>query len=339
MSNISNRKYNSLLRDIGVLLVEGRKQAFHAVDNILVKTYWHIGQRIVEFEQHGKEKAEYGSRLLIDLSRDLKAEYGKGFSRSNLQYMRLLYIKYPKCQTLSGILSWSHYTELLSISDDLSCSFYEKQCINENWSVRELKRQRETGLFERIALSKDKSGVLELAQKGQIIEKATDIVKDPYIFEFLRMPEQQRYSEKELEKRLIDNLGHFLLELGKGFAFIGSQHRITLNNTHYYVDLVFYHRILKCFVLIDLKLGKVNHQNIGQMNLYLNYFKEEENAHDDNPPVGIVLGADKDEILVNYATGSISNQLFVSKYQLYIPNKKILEEELRFLLTQERMES
>ncbi len=253
--------------------------------------------------------------------------------------MRLLYIKYPKCQTLSGKLSWSHYSELLSVSDDLARSFYEKQCINENWSVRELKRQRETGLFERIALSKDKSGVLELAQKGQIIEDVLDIVKDPYVFEFLQMPEKLRYSEKELEKRLIDNLGRFLLELGKGFAYIANQYRITINNTHYHTDLVFYHRILKCFVLIDLKLGKVNHQDIGQMNLYLNYFKEEENAEDDNAPVGIVLGADKDEILVNYATGSISNKLFVSKYQLYIPDKKMLEDELRFLLEQEGEES
>jgi len=338
MSKIINSRYNTLLNEIRILLSEGRKKAFRAVDNILVKTYWNIGRRIVEHEQQGEEKAEYGSRLLKDLSRDLKNKFGKGFSRSNLQYMRLLYIKYPKCQTLSGILSWSHYAELLSISDDLARSFYEKQCIAEGWSVREFKRQRQTGLFERIALSKDKAGVLELAQKGQIIEKAPDIVKDPYVFEFLQLPEKQQYSEKDLEKRLIDNLGHFMLELGKGFAFIGNQYRITLNNTHYYVDLVFYHRILKCFVLIDLKLGKVNHQDIGQMNLYLNYFKEEENTHDDNPPVGIVLGADKDEILINYATGSISNQLFVSRYLLYIPDKKMLEEELRFLLARGRKE-
>jgi predicted nuclease of restriction endonuclease-like (RecB) superfamily len=189
---------------------------------------------------------------------------------------------------------------LLSVSDDLSRSFYEKQCLNENRSVRELKRQIKSGLFQRLALSKDKKGVLELAQKGQIIEKPEDLVKDPYVFEFLQMPEDARYSEQELESRLIDKLGHFLLELGKGFAFVGRQYRITLNNTHYYVDLVFYHRILKCFVLIDLKLGRADHQDIGQMNLYLNYFKNEENAEDDNAPVGIVLAADKDEILVEF---------------------------------------
>lgn len=238
---------------------------------------------------------------------------------------------------MSGKLSWSHYSELLGISNELSRSFYEKQCIIENWSVRELKRQRQTGLFERIASSKNKSEILKLAQKGQIIENSTDIIRDPYVFEFLQMLESQSYSEKELEKRLIDNLGHFMLELGKGFAFIGSQYRITLNNTHYYTDLVFYHRILKCFVLIDLKLGKVNHQDIGQMNMYINYFKEEENPPDDNPPIGIVLAADKDEILVDYATGSISNQLFVSKYQLYLPDKKMLENELRLLLARENI--
>ena len=339
MPEIERKQYNSLIKEIGQLLSEGRKQAFQAVDNILVKTYWNIGRRIVEHEQQGEEKAEYGSRLLKDLSRDLKIKYGRGFSKSNIYLMRLFYLKYEKFQTVSGKLSWSHYSELLSISDDLSRSFYEKQCINENWSVRELKRQRSSGLFERLALSKDKKGILQLSQKGQIVEQAKDIIKDPYVFEFLKIPEQQRYSEKELEKRLIDNLCHFLLELGKGFAFIGSQYRITLNNTHYYVDLVFYHRILKCFVLIDLKLGKVNHQDIGQMNLYLNYFKEEENTENDNPPVGIVLGADKDEILVNYATGSISNQLFVSRYQLYIPDKKMLEDELRYLLSLENGEN
>jgi predicted nuclease of restriction endonuclease-like (RecB) superfamily len=314
MPELTPRDYSILLFDIGNLLEEGRKNAFRQVNTILVETYWSIGRRIVEHEQRGNEKAEYGSRLLKDLSRDLSREHGKGFSKSNIYLMRLLFLTYPKFQTLSGILSWSHYTELLSISDDLARSFYEKQCIADNWSVRELKRQRQSGLFERLALSKDKEGVLRLARDGQLIEKADDIVKDPYVFEFLGLPEMERYSEKDLEKRLIDNIGSFLLELGKGFAYIGNQYRITLNNTHYYVDLVFYHRILKCFVLIDLKLGKVNHQDIGQMNLYLNYFNEEESTEDDSPPIGIVLAADKDKILVDYATGSISNQLFVSKY-------------------------
>ncbi len=252
--------------------------------------------------------------------------------------MRLLYIAYPKRQTLSGKLSWSHYVELLSISDDVGRSFYEKQSIVENWSVRELKRQRNTALFERIALSRDKNEVAALASQGQIIETSKDIVKDPYVFEFLDMPEKGVWPpERSLENALIDKRGYFLLELGKGFAFIRQQYRLTLNNIHYYVDLVFYHRILKCFVLIDLKTGKVNHQDVGQMNLYLNYFKREKNMHDDNAPIGIILAADKDEILVEYATGSISNQLFVSQYQLYLPDKKLLKEKLRLFMNEEAM--
>jgi predicted nuclease of restriction endonuclease-like (RecB) superfamily len=248
----------------------------------------------------------------------------------------MFYLKYGKFQTVSGKLSWSHYSELLSIADDLARSFYEKQCVNENWSVRELKRQRDTGLFERIALSKDKRGVLKLARVGQEIKTPSDVVKDPYVFEFLNIPENYRYNEKELEKRLIDNLGSFLLELGKGFSFVGRQYRVTVNNVHYFIDLVFYHRILKCFVLIDLKLGKINHQDIGQMNMYISYFKEEEKRTDDNEPIGLVLGADKDAILVKYAMGSITNRLFVTRYQLYLPDRKLLEEELRHLLEQEK---
>jgi len=327
-----NRKYPHLLDDIGELLEKGRQAATQQVNTVLVETYWQIGCRIVEFEQQGNQKAEYGSVLLKQLSRDLKLKHGKGFSKSNLYLMRLFYLKYEKFQTLSGKLSWSKYCELLSVSDDLARSFYEKQCVNENWSVRELKRQINSSLFERVALSKDKAGVLKLAEKGHIPELSTDIVKDPYVFEFLNFPEHKQYSEKDLESRLVKKLGYFLLELGKGFAFIGQQYRITLNNTHFYVDLVFYHRILKCFVLIDLKRGKADHQDVGQMNLYLNYFKNEENTEGDGEPIGIVLAAEKDEILVEYATGSISNQLFVSKYQIFFPKKELLEQELRLLL-------
>ncbi|MBT3388099.1 MAG: DUF1016 domain-containing protein [Desulfobacula sp.] len=333
----ANKRYPHLLDDIGVLLEKGRQAATRHVNSILVETYWQIGCRIVEFEQQGSEKAEYGSVLLKQLSRDLKLKHGKGFSKSNLYLMRLFYLKYEKFQTLSGKLSWSKYCELLSVSDDLARSFYEKQCINENWSVRELKRQINSSLFERVALSKDKAGVLKLAEKGHIPESSTDIVKDPYVFEFLNFPEHQQYSEKDLESRLMEKLGRFLLELGKGFAFIGRQYRITLNNTHFYVDLVFYHRILKCFVLIDLKRGKADHQDVGQRNLYLNYFKNEENTEGDGEPIGIILAAEKDEILVEYATGNISNQLFVSRYQIYLPKKELLEQELRLLMEKHKI--
>jgi predicted nuclease of restriction endonuclease-like (RecB) superfamily len=245
--------------------------------------------------------------------------------------MRRFYVSYPKWQMVSAKLGWSHYTELLAISDDLARSFYEQQCIRDRWSVRELKRQKDSALFERVAMSKDRAEILALAQKGQIIESAQDVVKDPYVFEFLDLPDRN-YHESELENRLIVQLEKFLLELGKGFAFIGQQYRITLNNTHFYVDLVFYHRILKCFVLIDLKTRTVRHEDIGQMNMYLNYFRAEENMEDDNEPIGIVLARDKDEILVEYATGGISNQLFVSRYQLYLPDVEALKQELRRLL-------
>lgn len=331
-NGIRKKEYINLVDSIGELLGSARRETIRTINNILVKTYWEIGKRIVEYEQRGGEKAEYGTELLMKLSRDLRLKYEKGFSKSNVYLMRLLYLKYPKFQTLSGKLSWSHYVELLGVSDDLARSFYEKQCIKENWSVRELRRQIDSMLFERIALSKDKEEVLNLAKRGQIIEKEEDILKDPYVFEFLGIPEPYQYTEKELEQRLIDNLQMFLLELGKGFAFVGRQYKITLDNKHYYVDLVFYHTILKCYVLIDLKVGKVTHQDIGQMNMYLNYFRTEINTGNDNLPVGIILGAEKDNILMEYALGGISNKLFVSRYKLYLPSKKELTKQLQYLL-------
>lgn len=324
--------YIKLIVDIGEILENGRKQAYKAVNNILVRTYWEIGKMIVKFEQKGKQKAEYGTYLFEKVAKDMRGKYGKGFSRTNLIYIRLLYLKYRKSQTLSDQLSWSHYVELLNISDDLARSFYEKQCIHEKCSVRELKRQKNSMLFERIALSKSKKEVLRLSSKGHIIETSKDIIKEPYILEFLGIPEDYQYSEKELEQKIIDNLQLFLLELGKGFTFVKRQFRITLSNRHYYADLVFYHRILKCFVLIDLKIGEVNHGDVGQMNMYLNYFKKEENTKGDNDPIGLILTAEKHDVTVEYALGGISNKLFVSKYQLYLPKKEELEAEIKKLL-------
>ena len=325
------KAYSLLMDNIGELLEQGRRKAIQSVNQILVQTYWEIGKQIVEYEQNGDERAEYGSELLDRLSKDLKLRYGRGFSRRNILDMRCFYKLYQIRQTLSAELSWSHYVEFLSVENDLARGFYEKQCINEKWSVRELRRQKDSLLFERIALSKNKQGVLDLAKKGQPIEKNEDIIKDPYVLEFLKIPEDHKYSERDLEQKIIDNLQMFLLELGKGFTFVARQYRITLGNEHYYVDLVFYHRILKCFVLIDLKLGKVAHYDVGQMNMYLNYFKKEEN-NSDNAPIGIILGTKKDELTIEYALGGITNNLFVSKYQLYLPSKKDLEKEIKRLL-------
>ncbi len=332
MTDINTSNYQTLKDQIKSLLSEGRKKALSSVNYILVQTYWHVGKYIVEYEQKGNQKAEYGKELLTKLSKDLTLEYGKGFSRSNLTYMRKFYIYFSKSETLSHKLTWSHYFEILKADDKLEINFYLKQCEKENWSVRELKRQMKSMLFHRLSLSKDKKGVLELSKAGQNITEAKDIVKDPFVFEFLGIEQDTRYLEGELEEKLISNLEKFLLELGKGFAFIGRQYKINIGSRHFFVDLVFYHRILKCFVLIDLKRGEIEHYDIGQMNLYLNYFKNEENVEGDNEPIGIVLGAYKDHILVEYATQNISNQLFVSKYQLYLPEKEKLIKELNRLL-------
>jgi predicted nuclease of restriction endonuclease-like (RecB) superfamily len=320
--------YKELLAVIGVAIETARYNALKAVNAELVKANWEIGRHIVEFEQQGQERAEYGSDLLVRLSMDLKLRFG----RRNILDMRRFYLAYQKWQTVSAKLSWSHYISLIGVTDNMSRKFYEKQAINDNLSVRELNRQIDSSLFERLALSKDKKGVLQLSEKGNIISHPGEAIKDPYVLDFLKIPQVQRMTEKVLEQKLIDNLQMFLLELGKGFAFVARQFKISLRNKHYSIDLVFYHRILKCFVLVDLKTRKVNHGDIGQMNLYLNYFKKEENVEGDNEPVGIILSAEKDEVMVEYAMGGISNKIFVSKYQLYLPDKKSLQKEIKAIL-------
>ena len=267
----SNPEYERLVENVGVALRNGRKQLVSAVNSNIVHTYWLIGQFIVEYEQNGNERAEYGSDLLNRLSRDLTLRYGGGFSRSNVFYIRKLYLEYPKVQTLSE-LSWSHYIELLKIEDKQERSFYEKECVNTHWGIRELKRQMKSMLFHRLALSTDKNEVMRLSEEGQIIEKPEDILKEPYVFEFTGLPLMPVYKEGNLEDALVYNLSEFLLELGKGFAYVGRQQPIQISGRTYKVDLVFYHRILKCFVLIDLKRGEVTHEDIGQMNFYLNYY-------------------------------------------------------------------
>jgi predicted nuclease of restriction endonuclease-like (RecB) superfamily len=350
--------YNALIGQIAGLLQQGRQRAAYAVNTVLVQTYWQIGKYIVEFEQGGSEKSEYGSKLLDRLSKDLTAMYGKGFSRTNLVYIRKLYIVYQIGQTVSDQLSaknvlseigetvshqftkpllsdklhWGHYCQILQADNELEISFYTRQCEKENWSVRELKRQMNSMLFHRLALSKDKESVLAIAEKGAEIQKPEDILREPFMFEFLGIPQQERYLEGELEEKLIQNLELFMLELGKGFAFVKRQYRIPVGNRQFSTDLVFYNILLKCYVLIDLKRGEIEHGDIGQMNLYLNYFRKEVNVETDNEPIGIVLGAYRDKIMVEYALDNINNQMFVSKYQLYLPEKAELERELERLL-------
>lgn len=316
-----------LFEKIRDIIVNARKTVVKTLNIELLNSYWQIGRVIVENEQKGNLRAEYGKTLLIELSKKLSKELGRGFSRSNLQNMRAFYLNYQNSQTLSGELSWSHYCELLSISEEEKRLFYEKECKNSGWSVRELKRQIDSSLFERLLLSNgsiNKEKVLELAREGQIISKPQDILKDPYVFEFLGIPENKPLLEKELERKLIRHIEDFLLELGRGFMFVGSQQRVTINNTHYYVDMVFYNKILKAYILIDLKMGKLRPEHIGQINAYLNYYKSEVNEIDDNEPIGIVLCTDKDEIVAEYALGGLSNQIFASRYTLYIPDKEAL---------------
>ena len=309
----TNKDYEELLLKVGTTLEKGRSRVAAALKTIMVDTYWEIGRDIVKYEQDGHEKAEYGSEVLSRLSQDLTNRYGKGFSRSNVVYMRKLYNVYPNRQTLSDQLSFSHYVELLKIEDPMERSFYEKECASEGWGVRELKRQMKSMLFHRIALSSDKNEVMRLAQEGQIIESAEDIIKEPYVFEFTGLPELPVYKEGDLEDALTNNLSQFFLELGKGFTYVGRQQKMVIAGRTYKVDLVFYHRILKCFVLIDLKRGEVQHEDIGQMNFYLNYYKEEMNTEGDSDPIGIVLGAYQDKLVVQYALQGISNQVFVSR--------------------------
>lgn len=316
---------NTLIFNIEQTVANAKEKLSTSVNSTITETYWQIGKYIVETEQDGKIKAAYGKKLLTTLSHELTLRLGKGYSRPNLNNMRKFYLKYPNCQTVSDKLSWSHICELIKLDDDLERSFYERQTVNENWSVRELQRQIDSSLFLRLAVSRDKEGILSLAQRGIEVQKPEDVIKSTYTLEFLNLPESSQYTESDLEQRLINNLQKFLLELGKGFTFVGRQYKITINNVHYHVDLVFYHRILKCFVLIDLKKNSVRHEDIGQMNMYLGYFSMEENMPDDNAPIGIIMSRNKDELLVEYATYGMDSNLFVSKYELYLPNREDLE--------------
>ena len=327
-----NKKIIEYIKEV---IVSSRKKVAYEVNNTMLLAYWNVGKIIVENEQNGNIKAEYGKQVMKELSKELRKILGSGFSVSNLFNMRRFYITYPKFQTLSGKLSWSHYCELLSIENEDERNFYEKECINSNWSVRELKRQIDTSLFERLLLSEGKNNkekVYALSKEGQTLTTPEDILKEPYVFEFLDIKEPKPILEKDLERKLVKHMEDFLLELGKGFMFVGTQQRITLGNTHYYVDMVFYNKILKCYVLIDLKIGKMKPEYAGQMNMYLNYYDSEINDDYDNKPIGIILCKGKKEIDMEYALGGLSNNIFASTYTYYIPNKEQLISEVEKVL-------
>ena len=347
-----------LFQQVVELLQNARHQVLRTVNSTMVCTYFEIGRMIVEEEQSGKDRAEYGKKILKGLSDELKKEFGKGFSIDNLENMRKFYLAYSISESLTRILqitnspslmtnsesvkleeiqttktqslisffklTWTHYVFLMRIEDEKERRFYEIESEKYNWSVRELKRQYDSALYTRLALSRDKEGVLKLSEQGQIIEKPKDIIKDPYILEFLGLPELHQYSESELEEEIINKLENFLLELGHGFTFVARQQRITFDDKHFRIDLVFYNRILKSFVLIDLKIGELKHQDLGQIQMYVNYYDRQMRLEDENKTIGIVLCQNKSDLVVEYTLPENNEQIFASKYKTVLPSKEDL---------------
>ena len=366
---------------IKTILIDAREKVYRSINFTMVTTYWNIGKIIVEEEQRGKDKAGYGKYLLQYLSERLTQDFGKGFSRSNLEYMRLFYLTYKNqqvtiSQTMSGKLgksmsigqtvsgqlgsdkaiaqtvstqlginrpisatvsrksqegpfklSWSHYVFLIRL-DEAERKFYEIEAANQGWSVRELERQFNSSLYERLALSRNKKQIKELSSKGLVVVKPQEAIKEPYVLEFLGLKEGSGYSENEFETAIINKIENFMLELGKGFLFVGRQVRFTFNEEHYYVDLVFYNRLLKCFVLIDLKIGKLKHQDIGQMQMYVNYYDRKIKAVDENRTIGIILCKEANKSIVEFTLPKNNKQIFAKQYKLYLPSKSELRKQL-----------
>ena len=331
--NITKNRQNLLFEKVTHLLINARSEVVKSVNKTMVYTYFEIGRLIIEEEQNGKDRAAYGKSILKSLSSKLLKEIGKGFSVDNLENMRKFYLTYSKSETVSRKLegndfqlSWSHYLKLIRIENLAERKFYEIEAIQNNWSLRELKRQFDTALYQRLVLSRDKKGVKKLSEKGQIIENPKDTLKDPYILEFIGLQENTKYSESQLEQKLINKLEHFLLELGKGFTFVARQKRITIDEKHFRIDLVFYNRILKSFVLIDLKIGELRHQDIGQIQMYVNYYDRFVKLEDENKTIGIILCQDKSETLVEITLPKDNEQIFASKYLTVLPSKDELKQ-------------
>lgn len=339
---IVSTNVDGLYQRVSSYLHQAQHNVLRSVNTEMLNVYWHIGREIVEEEQKGIQRAEYGQAILLQLSQRLTKEFGKGYGKSTLKDIRQFYLTYAKSDTAIGHalrgqsenrfqaqLSWTHYRLLMRVSRDEVRRFYEIEAIQNRWSARELERQMSSLLFERLAKSKDKEGLLALARKGQEIFEASDAIKDPFILEFLGLPESHKLVESELEQALITNLQHFLLELGKGFAFVGRQRRLTLDGDHFYVDLVFYHTVLKCFVLVDCKTRRLSHADLGQIQLYVNYFDQEVTTEGDNPTIGLILCTEKNDAVVKYTLGEKNKQIFASKYQFHLPTEQELEVELK----------
>lgn len=329
--------YSHILKEIKSIIAKARYTAFTAINTEMLKAYFDIGKKIVEEEQQGEKRAGYGENLIESLSAELIKEFGKGFSITALKNMRIFYTVYKDKigQSLTDEffkLSWTHYCELIKIKEETKRRYFEKYAISENLSVRDLKRQMYSLHYERLLMSKDKKALIEYEQKGNIPSKTEELIKDPYILEFLDLDEKKTYTEKEIETKILDDLQRFLLELGQGFSFVARQKRFTIDNDHFYIDLLFYNIYLKCYVIIELKTAKFKHEDVGQVNFYLNYVKKELNKEGDNEPIGIILCTKKDKVQVEYAITGMSNKMFVSKYKLYLPTKEELERELKRVL-------
>ena len=367
MKNTNLLNTANLFAQIKILVEQSRKSVVSNINYTMLFTNFNIGRIIIEDEQHGEARAEYSAKTLSQISKKLTNEFGQGFSVQNLERMRNFYLLYSKRISPSRMrksltnsheqkssslmrksstesnfsdikisqivgqlkLSWTHYIFLMKIEDQNERTFYEIEATGNNWSVRELKRQFDTSLYERIALSKDKNKVKELSQKGQQISKPVDIIKDPYVLEFLDLKEETAYTEKQLETAIIDKIEQFLLELGKGFLFDSRQKRITIDGDNFYIDLVFYNRLLKCFVLIDLKIGRLIHQDIGQMQMYVNYYDRKTITENENKTIGIVLCKQSNKAVVEFTLPEENKQIFASEYKLYLPSKKDLQNLLK----------
>ena len=320
---------DSIYKEIKSILEQARNKVYKVANSTMVEAYWNIGRVIVE-KQGGNNKAEYGTALIKNLSKKMTKEFGKGFTVANLKNMRQFYLIFQKSYALRSELTWTHYRLLMRVENENARNFYIEECIKSNWSTRQLERQITTLFYERLLSSKDKEKVSkEIFKLEPQIKKAEDIIKDPYVLEFLGLPENTNFLEKNLEQALIDHLQKFLLELGRGFSFVARQKRITFDGRHFYIDLVFYNYLLKCFVLIDLKVGDLTHQDLGQIQMYVHYFEEEMMNEGDNLPIGIVLCADKSDSIVKYTLSKNETQVFTSKYKAYLPSEEELLSEIK----------
>ncbi len=321
---------NLIVNDIRQILRQARSKTYTAINFAMTEAYWHIGRRIVQEEQQGEVRAEYGKQLIRELSKQLAAEFGKGFSEANLKNFRQFYLTFPENEiryTLRSELTWSHYRLIMRVDNPKARKYYISEAAEQNWSTRTLERNINTLWYERLLMTPDKQAALQ-HQKAFEKQLPTEFIKDPYVLEFLQLPENMSTSEKELERAIINNLQQFLLELGKGFSFVSRQFRISTETSHFYIDLVFYNYLLKCFVLIDLKIDKLTHQDIGQMDMYVRMFDDLKRGEDDNPTIGIILCTSKDETTVKYSVLKGSEQLFASKYRLILPTEEELRNEL-----------